>query len=118
MSTLCRARARPRAARRAPSRDLTRAAPARTSAFRPTLSPVEARERNNVRTMGPEDGPTMVFAHGFGGDQSMWRYVAPVFYTDHRVVLFHHSGCGASLPTAFDADRHSDRSGSVANVVE
>ena len=79
---------------------------------------MEVRERNNVRTMGPEDGPTMVFAHGFGGDQSMWRYVAPVFATDHRVVLFDHSGCGASHPTAYDPDRHADLSGYVADVVE
>ena len=33
-------------------------------------------ERHNAKVAG--EGPTtMVFAHGFGCDQNMWRYVAP-----------------------------------------
>lgn len=84
----------------------------------PTLSPVDVRERNNVRVMGRQDGPTMVLAHGFGCDQSMWRFVAPAFAVDHRVVLFDHSGCGASHPASFDAVRHADLAGYVADVLE
>ena len=38
----------------------------------------------------------MVFAHGFGCDQNMWRYVAPRFEDDFRVVLFDHVGAGGS----------------------
>ena len=38
----------------------------------------------------------MVFAHGFGCDQNMWRFVAPAFEADHRVVLFDHVGAGGS----------------------
>lgn len=79
---------------------------------------MNVRERNNVRVMGAPEGPTMVFAHGFGCDQSMWRFVAPVFAVDHRVVLFDHSGCGASHPTSFDAGRHADLTGYVADVLE
>ena len=79
---------------------------------------MDVHERNNVRVMGAQDGPTMVFAHGFGCDQSMWRFVAPAFATDHRVVLFDHSGCGASHPTSHDAVRHADLAGYAADVVE
>nr|WP_154799862.1 alpha/beta hydrolase [Cellulosimicrobium protaetiae] len=60
----------------------------------------------------------MVFAHGFGCDQSMWRFVAPVFATDHRVVLFDHSGCGGSHPSSYDLVRHAEMGGYVADVVE
>lgn len=79
---------------------------------------MDVRERNNVRVMGPAGGPTMVFAHGFGGDQSMWRFVAPAFAADHRVVLFDHSGCGASHPAAYDPARHAVLGGYVADMVE
>jgi sigma-B regulation protein RsbQ len=43
--------------------------------------------RNNVKAWGHGRQPLM-FAHGFGCDQTMWRYVAPAFEADHRVVLF------------------------------
>jgi sigma-B regulation protein RsbQ len=38
----------------------------------------------------------MVFAHGFGCDQNMWRLVTPTFEADYRVILFDHVGCGKS----------------------
>ena len=38
----------------------------------------------------------MVFAHGFGCDQNMWRFVWPAFADDYRIVLFDHVGCGGS----------------------
>ena len=56
---------------------------------------MSARARNNVRTMGYGVRP-ILFAHGFGCDQTMWRYVAPAFEADHRVVLFDHVGSGRS----------------------
>ncbi len=30
----------------------------------------------------------MVFAHGFGCDQNMWRLVAPSFERDFRTILY------------------------------
>ena len=43
----------------------------------------------------------MLFAHGFGCDQQMWRLVAPAFADDHRVVLFDHVGAGGSDQSAY-----------------
>ncbi|WP_259401297.1 alpha/beta fold hydrolase [Microbispora sp. H13382] len=43
--------------------------------------------RNNVRIIGRPDGRPMVFAHGFGCDQNMWRLVAPAFEDEYRIVL-------------------------------
>ena len=49
----------------------------------------------------------MVFAHGFGCDQNMWRFVAPAFEDDFRVVLFDHVGAGGSDLAAYDPDRYA-----------
>ncbi|WP_433077197.1 alpha/beta fold hydrolase [Dactylosporangium sp. CA-052675] len=68
---------------------------------------MSAVQRNNVRLLGPEHAPAVVFAHGFGCDQNMWRLVAPRFADDHRVVLFDHVGAGNSDLGAYDPRRYS-----------
>jgi sigma-B regulation protein RsbQ len=57
---------------------------------------VTVRERNNVRTSGRAD-TAMLFAHGFGCDQDMWRFVAPAFEDRYRVVLFDHGARGTGF---------------------
>ena len=74
--------------------------------------------RNNVRVSGRPDGRPMVFAHGFGCDQNMWRYVAPEFEADHRVVLFDHVGAGGSDLGAYDPERYGTLGGYADDVVE
>lgn len=61
---------------------------------------------------------TLVFAHGFGCDQSMWRFVAPAFEPDHRVVLFDHVGCGRSDPKGWNEERHATLRGYAEDVAE
>src|SRR4051794_33332865 len=60
----------------------------------------------------------MVFAHGFGCDQAMWRFVAPDFEVDHRVVLFDHVGAGRSDLSAYDPEKYGSLRGYAADVVE
>jgi sigma-B regulation protein RsbQ len=60
----------------------------------------------------------MLFAHGFGCDQNMWRYVAPAFEEDHRTVLFDHVGAGGSDLNAYDPVRHGTLAGYADDVVE
>jgi sigma-B regulation protein RsbQ len=74
--------------------------------------------RNNVKVTGRPDGRPMIFAHGFGCDQHMWRLVAPAFEDDHRVVLFDYVGAGASDPAAYDAERYDSLEGYAADVLE
>ena len=50
--------------------------------------------RLNVTVQGRPDGPPMLFVHGFGCDQTMWRLVAPAFTDTHRVILFDQMGFG------------------------
>ena len=79
---------------------------------------VNVLRRNNVRVSGDPAGPPMIFAHGFGCDQHMWRFVAPAFEATHRVVLFDHVGAGGSDPSAYDTVRHSRLEGYAQDVVE
>jgi sigma-B regulation protein RsbQ len=74
--------------------------------------------RNNVKVSGRQDGPPMLFAHGFGCDQNMWRFVAPAFEATHRVVLFDHVGAGGSDPAAFDRARYDTLRGYAEDVLE
>jgi sigma-B regulation protein RsbQ len=60
----------------------------------------------------------MVFAHGFGCDQTMWRLVAPAFERDYRVVLFDYVGHGGSDFDAYDASRYSTLDGYAADVID
>ena len=60
-----------------------------------------ALERNHVIVSGQGVQP-IVFAHGFGCDQNMWRFVAPAFEEDYRIVLFDHVGAGRSDLAAYD----------------
>jgi sigma-B regulation protein RsbQ len=64
-------------------------------------------EHFNVKVSGRADGQPIVFAHGFGCDQHMWRYVAPAFEDDFRVVLFDHVGAGGSDLATYDPDRYT-----------
>jgi sigma-B regulation protein RsbQ len=81
-------------------------------------SRVDVRRRNNVKVSGRGDGRAMLFAHGFGCDQHMWRFVAPAFEDDHRVVLFDHVGAGESDLGAYDRDRYGSLDGYADDVLE
>jgi sigma-B regulation protein RsbQ len=73
--------------------------------------------RNNVQVRG--NGPqTLMFAHGFGCDQHMWRFVSPAFESTARTVLFDYVGCGKSDLTAFDASRYDKLDGYAQDVLE
>ena len=75
-------------------------------------------ERNNVTVAGRADGRPLIFAHGFGCDQQMWRWVAPAFERDHRVILFDHVGAGGSDLSAYDAERYGTLAGYAEDVLE
>ncbi|MBX9926765.1 MAG: alpha/beta hydrolase [Hyphomicrobiaceae bacterium] len=60
----------------------------------------------------------MVFAHGFGCDQQMWRFVAPQFEEDFKVVLFDHVGSGRSHLAAYSSEKYASLSGYTSDLVE
>jgi sigma-B regulation protein RsbQ len=76
------------------------------------------RTRNDVRVSGVPDGRPMVFAHGYGCDQNMWRFVTPDFEVDHQVVTFDHVGFGNSDLSAYDPVKYGSLRGYAGDVVE
>src|SRR3954467_2549175 len=76
-----------------------------------------AIERNNVHVRG-SGGQSMVFAHGFGCDQNMWRFVEPAFAGEFKTVLFDHVGAGGSDLKAYDKRKYSTLAGYANDVVE
>jgi sigma-B regulation protein RsbQ len=75
------------------------------------------QHRNNVRIAG--DGPvTLVFAHGFGCDQTMWRFVAPAFADRFKVVTFDLVGSGGSDHSAYDRTKYGTLHGYADDLLE
>jgi sigma-B regulation protein RsbQ len=79
---------------------------------------MEVLSRNHVVEHGPPGAQPMLFAHGFGCDQSMWRYVWPAFAEDHRIVLFDLVGFGNSDHSAWDPNRYASLEGYAEDVLE
>ena len=73
--------------------------------------------RNNVRVSGKGKQP-MLFVHGFGCDQNMWRFLTPAFEDDYRIVLMDYVGCGKSDWAAYSAERYGTLGGYVRDVLE
>lgn len=63
-------------------------------------------KRNNVNVIG-NGTQTIIFAHGFGADQNIWRHQLPVFASNYRIVLFDHVGAGKSDLSAYSPRRYS-----------
>jgi len=60
----------------------------------------------------------MVFAHGFGCDQNMWRFVYPAFEKDFRIVLFDHIGAGQSDLSAYQPEKYASLDGYAEDLVD
>jgi sigma-B regulation protein RsbQ len=78
---------------------------------------MDVLRRNNVKVSGRGE-QALVFAHGYGCDQHMWRLVAPAFEETHRVVLFDHVGAGGSDASAYSRIRHGSLKGYADDVRE
>lgn len=74
-------------------------------------------KRNNVRICGTGSQP-MIFAHGYGCDQNMWRLVTPAFAPEYQLVLFDLVGNGASDLTAYEPAKYGSLQGYVQDLLE
>src|SRR5881275_1894019 len=73
--------------------------------------------RNNVKTFGKGTQP-MLFAHGFGCDQNMWRFITPAFESRYRIVLFDYVGAGKSDIASYNPERYSTLNGYAQDVLD
>ncbi|MDO6388703.1 alpha/beta hydrolase [Pontibacter sp. BT731] len=78
---------------------------------------MDVLKRNNVKVIGKGE-KTMLFAHGYGCDQNMWRYITPAFYNDYTIVLFDHIGFGNSDASTYSKERYDSLQGYAADVLE
>jgi sigma-B regulation protein RsbQ len=74
-------------------------------------------ERNNVTIHG-KGSQAMMFAHGYGCDQTIWRLVAPAFFDDYEVILFDHVGAGKSDTSKYNRSKYSTLQGYADDIVE
>ncbi|RZS19614.1 hypothetical protein BHM03_00052045 [Ensete ventricosum] len=76
-------------------------------------------EAHNLRVIGRADGErgTIVLAHGFGTDQSVWKHLVPHLVEDYRVVLFDNMGAGTTNPDYFDFDRYATLEGYALDLL-
>jgi sigma-B regulation protein RsbQ len=72
--------------------------------------------RNNVKVEG--SGPPMVFAHGFGCDQNMWRLLAPRYAPRFTTITFDQVGSGLSDLSAYDPAKYGSLQGYAGDVIE
>jgi len=73
--------------------------------------------RNSVHVSG-NGGATMVFSHGFGCDQTMWRFMAPGFRDRFRVITYDLTGSGRSDLSAYDRARYSTLHGYADDLLQ
>ena len=78
---------------------------------------MKTTQRNAVTVTGKPTGQPMMFAHGYGCDQNMWRFVAPAFADDYRIVLFDHVGNGKSDLASY-GDKYAALDGYADDILE
>jgi sigma-B regulation protein RsbQ len=81
------------------------------------LSHMSVLKRNNV-VVGGNGDTAMMFAHGFGCDQNMWRYIYPAFQNNYKTVLFDHVGAGNSDLSAYSFQKYDKLEGYAEDIVE
>jgi sigma-B regulation protein RsbQ len=75
-------------------------------------------ERNNVHLQGNSTDPVLLYAHGFGCNQTMWNRITPAFASTHRQVLFDYVGSGQSDLASFDVQRYSSIQGYMQDLLD
>ena len=78
---------------------------------------MSVKDRNNVTVTG-DGAATMVLAHGFGCDQSMWRFLAPAFERRYKVIRYDLVGSGASDLAAYDREKYASLHGYADDLIE
>ena len=83
------------------------------------MSDTERLRTNNVTVSGNRNAErTLVFAHGFGSDQTFWRFITPAYEPDYQVVLYDITGCGGSDIRAFSQLRYGRVEGHAQDLID
>ena len=74
-------------------------------------------DRNNVIIKGA-GSQAILFAHGFGCDQNMWRYITPAFEDRYKIILFDHVGAGKSDLSCYVPHKYEKLEGYAEDIIE
>lgn len=74
-------------------------------------------QRNNVKVFGQGSQP-ILFVHGFGCDQNMWRFITPAFEDDYQIILFDYVGSGKSDLKAYNPERYRTLHGYAEDILD
>jgi len=74
------------------------------------------QRKHNINVLG--EGPPLVFLHGFGCDQNMWRFVVPAFARNHTVILYDLVGSGRSELAAYDREKYGTLHGHADDLLD
>lgn len=78
---------------------------------------MDVLKRNNVTIHG-NGSEVIVFAHGYGCDQNMWRFLTPAFKNDYKIILFDHVGSGKSDWSSYEKQKYSSLQGYANDIIE
>ncbi|HEY4651786.1 MAG TPA: alpha/beta hydrolase [Pontibacter sp.] len=70
-----------------------------------------------MRVLGSGVKP-MLFAHGYGCDQKMWRYITPAFESKYKIILFDHIGFGNSDVSTYSISKYYALDAYAQDVLE
>lgn len=68
------------------------------------LTPV--KQKFNIHIVG-SGKQTLVMGHGFGSDQTAWRYQIAALSSQYRIVLFDYLGCGQADLSGYSPHRYN-----------
>lgn len=71
----------------------------------------------NINILGNGTQP-IVFAHGYGCDQNMWRFVYPYFEENYKVILFDYIGAGKSDLSAYSKAKYDSLQGYADDIIK
>jgi sigma-B regulation protein RsbQ len=76
-------------------------------------------QKNNVHVCGKQDAAqTIIFAHGFGSDQTAFAPLVKAFEEEYKIVLYDNVGGGKADIDAFSPQRYSTLQGYVTDVTD
>lgn len=73
-------------------------------------------QRFSITEKGSGTSP-MIFIHGYGCDQNMWRLVTPYFEPSHRIILYDQIGAGNSDISAFLKSKYATLQGYADDLI-
>ena len=60
----------------------------------------------------------MLFAHGFGCDQNVWRFIIAEFQEKYKLITFDYVGSGKSDISSYNSEKYSDLNGYAQDILD